>query len=193
MSVTASRMLLDRLAPQIKKVLVLHDFDVSGFSIFGTLATDGRRYSYNNKVPLLDIGLRLRDVEAMELQSEPVIIKDWAARRQTLIRHGATPAEAEFLQESRVELNAMTSRQLIEFLEAKFAEHGVAKVIPDSDVIEKHTRRLIEQRLAQDALADIRQRIAEEAAASPSRTGSRHASASTSPSIPTSHGTRHSQ
>ena len=61
----------------------------------------------------------------------------------------------------------MTSRQLIEFLEAKFTEHGVAKVIPDAEVIEKHARRLIEQRLAQDALADIRQRIAEEAARVP--------------------------
>ena len=29
-------MLLDRLAPQIDSVFVLHDFDVSGFSIFGT-------------------------------------------------------------------------------------------------------------------------------------------------------------
>jgi DNA topoisomerase VI subunit A len=65
MSVTASRMLLDRLAPQLEKVFVLHDFDVAGFSIFGTLANDGRRYNYNNKVPLFDIGLRLRDVVAM--------------------------------------------------------------------------------------------------------------------------------
>jgi hypothetical protein len=38
MSVTAARMLLDHLAARgIEKVLVLHDFDVSGFSIFGTL------------------------------------------------------------------------------------------------------------------------------------------------------------
>ena len=29
MSVTAARMLMDRLAPYIKSVLVLHDFDVS--------------------------------------------------------------------------------------------------------------------------------------------------------------------
>ena len=31
----------------------------------------------------------------------------------------------------RVELNAMTSRQLIDWLEAKLEEHGVEKVIPD--------------------------------------------------------------
>ena len=41
MSTTAARLLLDRLAPRIDKVLVAHDFDVSGFSIFGTLGSDG--------------------------------------------------------------------------------------------------------------------------------------------------------
>ena len=167
MSVTASRMLIDRLAPQIDKVLILHDFDVSGFSIFSTLGGDGRRYRYKNKVPIFDIGLRLPDVEAMGLQSEPVTIKDWDARRETLIRHGATREEIEFLRERRVELNEMTSRQFIDFLETKFAEHGVEKVIPDAAVIEKHARRLIEQRLARKALADIRQQLADEAARVP--------------------------
>jgi DNA topoisomerase VI subunit A len=33
MSTTAARLLLDRLASRIDKVLVAHDFDVSGFSI----------------------------------------------------------------------------------------------------------------------------------------------------------------
>ena len=62
MSTTAARLLLDRLAPQIEKVLVMHDFDVSGFSIFGTLGTDGRRYTFENDLPIVDIGLRLADV-----------------------------------------------------------------------------------------------------------------------------------
>jgi hypothetical protein len=60
-----------RLAPRIHKLLVLHDFDVSGFSIFGTLSSDGRRYRFENNLPIEDIGLRLADVEAMGLQSEP--------------------------------------------------------------------------------------------------------------------------
>lgn len=38
MSVTAARMLLDQLSKRgVKRILVLHDFDVSGFSISGTL------------------------------------------------------------------------------------------------------------------------------------------------------------
>lgn len=164
MSTTAARLLLDRLTPQLDRVFVLHDFDVAGFSIRGTLAKDGRRYTFTNDVPLIDIGLRLVDVEAMDLQAEPVTVSEWYARAATLRRHGASYAEIEFLRSHRVELNAMTSRQLIDLIEAKLAEHGVEKVLPEDEVIEAHARRLIEQRRACDALAEIRERLAKEAA-----------------------------
>lgn len=167
MSVTASRLLLDRLAPQIANVFVLHDFDIAGFSIFGTLAEDGRRYVYDNAVPLIDIGLRLDDVEAMDLQSEAVTVKDWEARRDTLKRHGAIEDEIAFLRNRRVELNAMTSRQFVDFLEAKLVAHDVEKVIPNPATIAAHAQRLVEQRLAEEALAGIRARLADEAATIP--------------------------
>jgi len=160
MSVVASRMLLDRLAPLIDRVLVLHDFDVTGFSIFGTLATDGRRYVYENTVNMVDLGLRLADVQRLALQSEPVEVKDWPKRRVTLAKHGATRDEITFLRDRRVELNAMTSRQFIDFIELKLAEHGVEKVVPADDIIEAHARRLIEQHLAEHVLDEIRDEIA---------------------------------
>jgi hypothetical protein len=47
MSVTASRLLVDRLCALYGvPVLVLHDFDKSGFSILGTLGRDTRRYRF---------------------------------------------------------------------------------------------------------------------------------------------------
>jgi hypothetical protein len=46
LSVTASRLLVDRLCATHKvPLLVLHDFDKSGFSILGTLRRDTRRYA----------------------------------------------------------------------------------------------------------------------------------------------------
>ena len=72
MSVTAARKLLDELTPFVDNILVLHDFDRSGFSICGTLGTSSRRYRFKNKPPIRDIGLRLTDVVEMDLQSEPV-------------------------------------------------------------------------------------------------------------------------
>jgi hypothetical protein len=165
MSVTASRILLDRLAPQIDKVLIFHDFDVAGFSIFGTIGTDSRRYLFKNNVAFVDIGLRLADIEAMGLAPEPIEIPEhWGARSATLRKHGATPREIQFLRTQRVELNAMTSRQFIDFLETKLAENGVEKVVPDIAIIEGHARRLTEQRLASAALSAMREQIATAAA-----------------------------
>ncbi len=167
MSVSASRQLLDGLVSRgVTKILVLHDFDVSGFSIFGTLGTDSNVYRYTNKVPIFDLGLRLADVEAMSLLAEPFATnKDWRAVSETLKRHGATPAEIAFLANERVELNAMTSDEFIAFIERKFAEHGVAKVVPDSDVIERHARNVIEGRLIENVVATFSPKIKEQAAA----------------------------
>ena len=166
MSVSASRQLLDRLVSRgVTKILVLHDFDVSGFSIFGTLGTNSSVYRYTNKVPIFDLGLRLADVEDMDLLAEPFATnKDWRAVSETLKRHGATPAEIAFLANERVELNAMTSDEFIAFIERKFAEHGVAKVVPDSDVIEQHARNVIEGLLIENAVAKLAPKIKEQAA-----------------------------
>ena len=146
-------------------MLVLHDFDVSGFSIFGTLGSDGRRYRFENELPIVDIGLRLADVEAMGLQSEPVETPgDWAKRAATLAAHGATEEEIAFLRRRRVELNAMPADVFVGFLERKLAEHGVRKVVPDRATLERHARRVIEQGLAEEALRENRARLQAEAA-----------------------------
>jgi hypothetical protein len=165
MSVTAARMLVDKLTPYVDNIFVLHDFDISGFSICGTLGTDSRRYVFENAPPMRDLGLRLADVLAMNLQSEPVPAKpnEWPSRVTTLRRHGATPEEIDFLRRRRVELNAMTSRQLVDFIEAGLTAHGVTKLIPDEAIIEQHARRVIEAQLTDQAMAKIAGEIAERA------------------------------
>ena len=166
MSTTAARQLLDQLSPRVEQILVLHDFDVSGFTIFGTLASDSRRYQFRNKVRIVDIGLRLADVEALDLQSEPVSVSGkWASRAETLAQYGATGEEIAFLRDQRVELNAMTSRQFVDHLEAKFAEHGVTKVLPEEKVLEGHARYLLEVLIANQELAKVMPEVRKQAAA----------------------------
>jgi hypothetical protein len=102
----------------------------------------------------------------MALQSEPVPYEDpiqWRKRAATLRRHGATPEEIEFLRTRRVELNAMTSRQLVDFIEAKLAEHGVAKLIPDAATLKEQARRGIRHQLTQQALAKIADELTKQA------------------------------
>ncbi len=168
MSTTAARLLLDHLAPRVERVLVLHDFDVAGFSIFGTLGTDGRRYRFRNDVPVVDLGLRLADVTALGLQSEPVETSgDWDKRSATLSEHGADEEEIEFLRHRRVELNAMNSDVLVAFLERKFAEQRIRKVVPTGEKIEQHARRVITREITNRALETIREQADAEAAAIP--------------------------
>jgi hypothetical protein len=156
MSVTAARKLLDELTPLVDNILVLHDFDRSGFSIAGTIGTHSRRYWFRNKPPIRDIGLRLSDVVELDLQSEPVppvSHGEWAQRAHTLRRHRAAAEEIDFLRTRRVEINAMTSRQIIDFIEKKFAEHGVKKLIPDDETLDQHARRVIKDRLTHEVLS----------------------------------------
>jgi hypothetical protein len=173
MSVVAARRLIDWLAAHGVRVFILHDFDVSGFSICGTLASDSRRYTFENRVEPVDLGLRLTDVEELGLQSEPVKLEDdeLAARAETLEEHGATEEEVDFLLgyddegTKRVELNAMTSDVFVAFLERKLTEAGVRKVVPTGEVLQQHARRLIEQQLTKEALDTMRDDLASKAAA----------------------------
>jgi DNA topoisomerase VI subunit B len=152
MSVTAFRELIDHLCGKLRvRVLVLHDFDTSGRSIFGTLGTTGRRYAFKHNITgmVIDLGLRLADVEEMGLDGEPVDVGKAASRPQiikTLRRNGTTEEEIEYLlgetvggriQGRRVELNELTSRQFVDFVERKLVEHGVTKFIPSKTDLAK--------------------------------------------------------
>jgi hypothetical protein len=137
MSVVAARQLVDRLCGgQGIPLLVLHDFDKAGFSIFGTLSLNNRRYVFEHDILVIDVGLRLKDVEACGLESESVAVSDTRKARRTLQRNGATQGEIDFLMSGRrVELNAFLSRPFVNWIEAALKEHGVKKVIPDQDVL----------------------------------------------------------
>lgn len=139
MSVTAARELVDKLyGDHDVPVFVLHDFDIAGFSILQTLGSDSRRYRFKNKIKIIDLGLRLADVERLGLESEAVEIRhDLEKLRDRLAINGATEAEIEYLLDGeRVELNAMASDVFIRFIEDKFAEHGVKKVVPNKELLE---------------------------------------------------------
>jgi hypothetical protein len=66
-SVTAARELVDNICGNYDLPLfVLHDFDVAGFLILGTLQRDTRRYQFSNAFEVIDLGLRLADIAGLE-------------------------------------------------------------------------------------------------------------------------------
>jgi hypothetical protein len=134
MSVTAARELIDHVCGKLGLPLyLLHDFDIAGFSIAKTLTASSRRYWFRHRVEkIVDLGLRLADVEANGLESEPFAQdKNRNAVRHRLAINGATEAEIAFLLDGeRVELNAMASDQLVAFVERKLTAAGARKVVP---------------------------------------------------------------
>src|SRR5262249_5748512 len=125
MSVTASRELVQEVcATHGVPLLVLHDFDVSGFSIFGTLAGNTRRFTYRKPFNVIDLALRLADIEGLEREGAHVSSQDRTA--ETLRQHGATDEEIDILvRGERVELNALTSDELLALIERKLIENSI--------------------------------------------------------------------
>jgi hypothetical protein len=168
MSVTAARQLIDRTCARYGiPLLILHDFDTSGFSIAKTLCSDTRRYSFRSAFETIDLGLRLTDVQELDLESEPVPFgrADPDKIRDRLERNGATDNEIAFLMEGqRVELNALTSDEFVAFVERKLTEAGIAKVVPSKDQLEtayrlfarsERIRTIVEEAIDADADAEI--------------------------------------
>ena len=169
MSVTAARELINSLGCNHDiPILVLHDFDKSGFSIVGTLQRDTRRYSFTGGAEVIDLGLRLEDVQAEALASEEVYNRgSEAAVRANLSENGATEAEIEFLLHKRVELNAFASDHLIDWIERKLKGHGISKVVPDEKTLVEAYRRMRRQAVVQERIDKALEQLGEKKEASP--------------------------
>ena len=166
MSVTAARHLADEMcADHDIPLLLLHDFDKAGFSIAGTLQRDTRRYEFQNSIKVADLGLSLEDVEAMGLESEhqhhPKGRRD--VLEENLRTNGASEEEIAFMfrdfdtlrSTRRVELNAMTSPQVVAFIERKLLENGVTKVVPEQELLAEIYTGMERGRRLEEAAEDL--------------------------------------
>ena len=156
-SVTAARELIDNVCAEELPLFVLHDFDKSGLTILKTLRENTRRYTFFNKVNVVDLGLRLDDIEEEGLDPEEVshgnIRPDVVARN--LRESGASEDEVEFLMTQRVELNAFTADGLVTWVENKLDEHDVQKVVPNKELLEEAYRREKQSSFLKDKFAAL--------------------------------------
>ena len=92
---------------------------------------------------------QLEDVKKYNLESEECSYGK-SNPVMNLRENGATPAEIEFLCSKssyygssgrRVELNALSSRGLLNLIESKLKKHGVKKVVPDNKTLKDAFRR----------------------------------------------------
>lgn len=162
----AARMLFERADKDKEyRLFVLHDADPYGYNISRTLAEETRRMR-GYRVEVTDIGLRVDDAVKMGLEAEEFtrqqalpqavednlnsLERDWFVGRQ---------AGKKVWVCKRVELNAMSAPQLVEFIERKLAEAGAtAKVLPPEDVVAAHAEELyraLAERLAERRILEL--------------------------------------
>jgi hypothetical protein len=158
-SVVAARHLVDELCYGDVPVLVLHDLDKEGFLISQRLTSvsedameaDRVRYEFENEINVIDLGLRLTDVETWGLASEQVKFKG-GFPGDTI----TTADERDFLSSNqRVELNAFASDDFITWIEGKLKEHGIAKVVPDDETLATAYRRAAVIRHVEDGMGGL--------------------------------------
>jgi hypothetical protein len=120
------------------QLFVLHDADVDGYNIARTLREETRRMP-GYQVEVIDLGLRLEDGLALGLATEE-------ATRKKALPEGLELNEVEqrYFQGrqagknlwvcQRIELNALSAPQLVEYVETQLHQAGASgKVIPSDD------------------------------------------------------------
>jgi Topoisomerase 6 subunit A/Spo11, Toprim domain len=113
-------------------VFILHDFDRTGLTIAANLRDGTWRHRYRNSFPVVDVGLRLEQIDGLE--TEAIDANNLKSVTDNRLREcGATEAEIGFLRSRRVELNALTTEQLVNIVETALLDRGVEKIIPTED------------------------------------------------------------
>jgi len=176
----AARQLLRRAdRDQTYRLFVLHDADPAGYNIARTLREETARMP-GYRVEVIDLGLRFEDGEAMDLQ------------RETFTRRKALPVGLELTEREhevfqgrhafdgkgksvwvgeRIELNAMTSPQLVAYIEQGLKDAGAtAKVVPDAARINYEAHDVARARTEAVLREAILEALDVEAPSGPSRT-----------------------
>lgn len=149
-------------------IVCLHDCDVDGLMIANTLKRESPSRP-NLKIDIIDFGLSISEAIELNLEREKVTLhKDLPQE----LKEELSEFEIEFLKGrhtycddyrdkkywmgERVELNALTSDQLIVYVERKLEEHGLTeKVCPPDEVINREA----EDKLADNFTDSIEDRI----------------------------------
>ena len=147
----------------------IHDADSAGTKIYETLSEATRSHK-GTKVSVTNLGLD--PWEALEMGLEVEEIKTGSGRKRAVARYVGDSFDRvpddfgygeenwrDWLQRYRVELNAMTTPQFLEWLEGKMEQFGTGKVVPNEQVLVSHMEQtreeLLRERVLQELLVNV--------------------------------------
>jgi hypothetical protein len=157
----AAKDLVDKLAEHEEPctIFCVHDADAYGTMIYHTFQEETKARGAR-KIQIVNLGLEPWEAVAAGLETEDVEAGEKRkAVAEYVLAHEDGEYWEEWLQTHRVELNAMTTPQFIEWLDAKMAEHGDGKLIPPPEVL----TTALEDGLEAKIRADLTKRILREA------------------------------
>ena len=146
-STTAIRSLFAKAQTELNyKIFVCHDCDPDGYNIARTLRESTIRMP-DHQIEIIDLGLTLNQALTMDLQSETFTCRKALPQDLELTEAeeamftGRSGGRKAYIAE-RIELNAMTSPQLVVFIEKGLQDNGgTDKVIPDDGVLKAEADR----------------------------------------------------
>jgi hypothetical protein len=155
----APRDLVDKLAEHGEPITIfcVHDADAAGTMIHQTFQEETKARGAR-KITIVNLGLEAWEGIAMGLEVENV---DAGERRKPVaayVRERTDQDWEDWLQTHRIETNAMSTPQFIEWLDDKLAPYS-GKLIPPGEVVAAELNRRIENKVR----AAVTERILREA------------------------------
>jgi hypothetical protein len=150
------------------------DADAHGSVIFQTLVQETKARAAR-KIEIVNLGLFPWEGLANGLQYETGLIEQASKKNKGKFRRAKVadyviqrdrenqrtgnpngePVWADWLQDNRIELNAMTSPQRVAWVEQKFALHGVEKVIPPEEIVREALSNQISERITRQVQEEV--------------------------------------
>lgn len=139
-------------------VCVLHDYDVAGLQIYDTLTKPTKRLdTYLVGSQLYDLGLNWEVIteirESRDMTPEPVHLnKAHVTSLGNMLDEGLiSGSEYDLLRDGRIELNQLTPKELLEWLEERLDGLGLWKTIPEQCDLDDSLNGHIDDQLKEDA------------------------------------------
>ena len=145
----AAKDLIDGLGDRDEEITFycIHDADAAGTMIYQALQ-EGTKARPARKVRVENLGLEPMEGIEMGLEPEKVIRKDQTKQRP--VADYVPPNCAKWLQNNRIELNAMSTPQFLQWLDDKMEKYGLGKMIPPEAVLADELYEKAREKLAQE-------------------------------------------
>jgi hypothetical protein len=148
----AARDLIDLIGESDEplQVFLIHDCDAAGTIIFQSFQEETKARP-RRSVEIINLGLDVE--EARSLANKGLVeIEDISAENERPVARYVNTADGYWLQHHRVELNALTTKDFIEWLDQKMEPYE-AKVIPPDEYMADHLLARLKER-AHDEIKD---------------------------------------